>query len=123
MSEDRGSAMAASVLRTARTFGMPREDLPLLSRAHALAMEPRVAALADDHHPLYLHPGRTVLVLLRDAEVRDVVLLATAAVTESEDARFRIALGGGARRAGRGGGRAARCGSPRPARRRWRRCW
>ena len=92
MSEDRGSAMAASVSRTARTFGVSREHLPLLSRAHALAMEPRVAALADDHHPLYLHPGRTVLVLLRDAEVRDAVALVAAAVTESEDVRFRIGI-------------------------------
>lgn len=82
--------MAASVVRTARTFGVSPDAMPLLSRAHALAMEPRVAALDDDHHPLYLHPGRTVLVLLRDAQVTEGLILTTAAVTESEDEHFRI---------------------------------
>jgi (p)ppGpp synthase/HD superfamily hydrolase len=82
--------MASSVVKTARSFGVPPADLPLLQRAHAMAMEPRVAALDDDHHPLYLHPGRTMLVLMRDAGVTDPVLLAAAAVTESEDEAFRI---------------------------------
>lgn len=89
MTEDRGSAMAASVVRTARSFGVVPEGISLLSRAHALAMEPRVRAL-DPRHPLLLHPGRTVLILLRDASASDPVLLATAAVTESEDDAFRL---------------------------------
>jgi (p)ppGpp synthase/HD superfamily hydrolase len=54
-------------------------------------MRPRVRALDDDHDPLYLHPGRTVLILLRDAGVTDPTVLAAAAVTESEDDAFRIA--------------------------------
>jgi (p)ppGpp synthase/HD superfamily hydrolase len=83
--DDRGSAMAASVLRTARSAGVGRDGLDLLSRAHVLAMAPRLRQLEDDHHPLFLHPGRTVLILLRDADVRDPVVLAAAAVTESED--------------------------------------
>lgn len=82
--------MAASVARTARSFGVPVASLPLIDRAHALAMAPRMAALADDHHPLYLHPGRTMLILLRDAQVTDPVVLAAAATTESEDEAFRI---------------------------------
>jgi (p)ppGpp synthase/HD superfamily hydrolase len=88
--DDRGSAMAASVAHAARSFGLPPAGVALVGRAHALAMAPRVRALDDDHHPLYLHPGRTVLVLLRDAGVTDPTLLAAAAVVESEDAAFRV---------------------------------
>jgi len=90
---DRGSAMAASVVRTARSFGVDPSALSLVSRAHALAMEPRVRVIDDDHHPLFLHPGRSVLILLRDARVTDASTLAAAAVTESEDAEFRIDSG------------------------------
>jgi hypothetical protein len=91
--EDRGTAMASSVARTARSFGVEAAGVALLSRAHALAMGPRVRALGDDdHHPLYLHPGRTVLILLRDVGVTDPVVLAAAALTESEDVAFRIGL-------------------------------
>jgi (p)ppGpp synthase/HD superfamily hydrolase len=82
--------MAASVRRTARSFGVDAEGVALVGRAHALAMEPRVAALDDDHHPLYLHPGRTVLILLRDASCLDAATLAAAALTETEDEAFRI---------------------------------
>lgn len=89
-SEDRGTAMAASVTRTARSFGVSPEGIALLGRAHALAMEPRRAAFTDDHHPLYLHPGRTVLVLLRDASCLDGHVLAAAALTETEDEALRI---------------------------------
>ncbi len=83
--------MAASVARAARSFGVDAPGIGLVGRAHAVAMAPRVRALDDDHHPLYLHPGRTVLILLRDALVTDPVVLAAAAVTESEDVVFRIA--------------------------------
>lgn len=88
---NRGTAMAASVASAARAFGLRPDGVALVGRAHALAMRPRVRALHDDHHPLYLHPGRVVLVLLRDARVTDPTLLAAAVVTESEDADFRIA--------------------------------
>jgi len=82
--------MAASVVRAARTLGVGLDGLARISRAHALAMEPRVAALDDDHHPLFLHPGRSLLVLLRDVGCGDVTLLAAAALMESEDASFRV---------------------------------
>jgi (p)ppGpp synthase/HD superfamily hydrolase len=85
--------MAASVTRTARSFGVSPEGIAVLSRAHALAMKPRMAALDDDHHPLYLHPGRTVLVLLRDTSCQDGYLLAAAALTETEDEALRIPEG------------------------------
>ncbi len=84
--------MAASVARTARSHGVEAEGISLLSRAHAVAMEPRVSALEDPRHPVLLHPGHTVLVLLHDASLTDATLLAAAALTESEDAAFRIPL-------------------------------
>jgi (p)ppGpp synthase/HD superfamily hydrolase len=102
---DRGSAMAASLARTARSFGVDGPGVALLSQAYALAMAPRVDQLDDDHHPLYLHPGRTALILLRDAGVSEASVLAAACVTESEDEMFgldegdiRSALGDGVAR-------------------------
>lgn len=55
----------------------------LLSGALGLAMEPRRALLDDDHHPAFLHPARTVLVLLADTPERDGVRLSAAALLES----------------------------------------
>ena len=90
--EDRGTAMAASVVRTARSTGLDDDGIELLSRAHVLAMAPRTRQLGDDHHPQFLHPGRTVLILLRDVGVADAEVLSAAAVTESEDERLRVKL-------------------------------
>lgn len=89
---DRGAAMAMSVLKAARACGLPPEGLDLLSRAHALAMKPRVEALDDDHHPVYLHPGRSVLVLLRDVGPLPTDVLASAAVHDTEDDDLRVPL-------------------------------
>ena len=88
--EDRGAAMAASLVRTARSLGVPADGIPPLSSAYALAMEPRAGVLGDDRHPAFLHPGRSVLILLRDVACVDPVTLAAAAVVESEDAALRI---------------------------------
>lgn len=97
--------MAASVVRAARSAGVDEEGVELLGRAHLLAMEPRARQLPDDHHPQFLHPGRTVLILLRDVGVRGGTVLSAAAVTESEDVSLRVdparigqALGDGVRR-------------------------
>jgi len=89
--ENRGAAMAASVVRAARSLGMSLEGIRTLSRAHAVAMEPRAAALRDDRHPVFLHPGRSVLILLRDVGCLDPVLLAAAALVESEDRELAVA--------------------------------
>ncbi len=85
---DRDEAMAASLERALRASRLPEETVDLAARAYALAMRPRIAAL-DEHDPAYLHPGRTVLVLLQDVGPLDGEVLAAAAVHESEDARFR----------------------------------
>ena len=87
---DRAGLMANSVARAARAAGMHDEGFELLARAHALAMSPRVAALEDDHHPAYLHPGRAVLVLLRDVGPLPATTLAAAAVHETVDEELRV---------------------------------
>jgi len=82
--------MAASLTRTARSHGVDEEGIHLLARVHALAMAPRLAALDDDHHPLFLHPGRTVLVMMADCGIRDAAVLAAGALAESEDDELRV---------------------------------
>ena len=87
---ERHELMAASVASAARATGLETDDVDLLGGAHALAMEPRLTALEDDHHPAYLHPGRTVLLLLQDVGPLPVELLCTAALHESEDPSLRV---------------------------------
>jgi (p)ppGpp synthase/HD superfamily hydrolase len=87
---DRADLMAASVARAARVAGLDDAGFELLARAHALAMSPRIAALEDDHHPAYLHPGRAVLLLLRDVGPLPASTLAAAAVHETVDDDLRV---------------------------------
>jgi len=87
---DRATAMAASLTKAAHRVGTPPEGIYWLSRAHALAMAPRLEQLGDDHHPAYLHPGRSALVLIRDAEVSDALTLAGAVVLETRDDALRM---------------------------------
>lgn len=89
---ERHELMAASVRSAAVAAGLDAEDVELLDRAHALAMAPRIATIEDDHHPAYLHPGRTVLLLLRDVGPLSVDALSAAAVHETEDAELRVSL-------------------------------
>ncbi|MEJ2679722.1 MAG: hypothetical protein P8174_11725, partial [Gemmatimonadota bacterium] len=74
--------MARRVERELRRSGLAGEGVSRVLDAYREAMAPRVAAL-EDHHPDFLHPARTVLVLLLDAGVRDAVLLSAAAFCES----------------------------------------
>ena len=84
--------MAASIVRATRERGLAPEGVDLVSRAHALAMRSRIELLEDDHHPSYLHPGRSVLVLLRDVGPLPAEILATAAVHDTEDEDLRVGL-------------------------------
>lgn len=78
------------VIRTAEALGMRVDVLHLLGRAHALAMQPRVRQLDDDHHPSYLHPGRTVLILLDDVGLAEPTALAAGALHESREPALRV---------------------------------
>jgi hypothetical protein len=75
--------MGARVVRDARSLGFPPEDLPLLLDAHDLAMTVRDALVPDDHHPDYLHPGRTALVSMTDGGVRDTDFLRAVVLFDS----------------------------------------
>ena len=89
---DRAVAMAASVANALQAIGLEDDGVDLVCRAHDLAMGPRVEQLDDDHHPDYLHPGRSVLILLRDVGHSDAVSLAASALLESESESLRVAL-------------------------------
>lgn len=82
--------MARSLASTARSHGLAEDEVSALAGAHALAMAPRVDVLDDDHHPAYLHPGRSALILLRDVGRVDVSVLVVAALHESLDAHLRV---------------------------------
>lgn len=86
----RDRAMGERVLREARARGIEDRGEGVLARAVDLAMVPRRDGLADDHHPAYLHPGRTVLILLQDTPERDPLLLAAAALLESDHTSLRV---------------------------------
>lgn len=75
--------MAERVAREARACGLPDDGVELIRHAHDLAMRARATLLLDGHHPMYLHPGRTVLVSMRDGGLRDPVALAAAALLDT----------------------------------------
>jgi hypothetical protein len=82
--------MAERVVRTAHGTATPARSLPLLGRAHALAMEPRLRLRIDGHAPDFLHPGRSALILLLDVGEADPGVLAAAMLTESERPELRV---------------------------------
>ena len=88
---DRALAMSASVVKASRSIGLEHDALDLVQRAHDLAMRPRVDLLEDDHHSAYLHPGRTVLILIRDVGHSHAASLAVSALLESESESLRVA--------------------------------
>jgi hypothetical protein len=85
---DRARAMAGSVERIALAAGLDAAAVDLIGRAYAMAMEPR--RVLDEHDPAFLHPGRTILILLQDVGPLRPDVLAAAAVHESEEGRFRL---------------------------------
>ncbi len=81
----RAEAMARRLARTARRLGLDAAGAELVLRAYRAAMEPRLDRIREDHHPDYLHPARTALILMDDAGVADPRLLAAALLTETRD--------------------------------------
>ncbi len=79
----RWELMADRVKRTAEVVGVNRSGRDLIGRAIETAMAPRLAGLDDDHHPDYLHPGRTAVVLLDDVGLADPVALAAACLLDT----------------------------------------
>lgn len=81
--------MVRRVVLTARHTGVSPEGQALVAWACQRALAPREHALADDHDPDYLHPGRSALILLQDTGELNPVLLAAAALTESRRPELR----------------------------------
>jgi len=75
--------MADRVDRTAANAGVDRSGRDLIGKAMEAAMSLRWAAIDDDHHPDYLHPGRTVVILLDDIGLTDPVALAAACLLDT----------------------------------------
>lgn len=79
----RAGAMAARVADTARRAGVSEVGVRSIVAALDAAMRPRSERLDNDHHPDYLHPARTVLILLEDVGVVDPAALSAAALAET----------------------------------------
>jgi (p)ppGpp synthase/HD superfamily hydrolase len=77
--------MARRLDRTAVRLGIDPSGTRLLVDAFRSAMEPRRHRIREDHHPDYLHPARSMLILMDDAALADADLLAVAAFVETRD--------------------------------------
>lgn len=77
--------MGRRLARTARRLGIDEEGRALVHDAFRLAMEPRRSRIREDHHPDYLHPARTALILMDDTGETAPVTLAAALFTETRD--------------------------------------
>lgn len=80
---NRAAAMAARIEHALRQATMPEPDITSVLSALEIAMRPRIERLDDDHDPAYLHPGRTVLILLDDVGTTEPAILAAGALTET----------------------------------------
>jgi (p)ppGpp synthase/HD superfamily hydrolase len=80
---ERAEAMARRLGRTAHRLGLEAAGRQRVLEAYATAMAPRLERVPTDHHPDFLHPARTALILMDDARVSDPLTLAAAALTET----------------------------------------
>jgi hypothetical protein len=90
---DRGTAMVTRVFDEARAL-VGATDARRVADAVQLALAVRESDMSDDHDSRYLHPGRTVRVLLADVALRDVAALETAPFIESVDAQLAVRADG-----------------------------
>lgn len=75
--------MSNRVVSTAIQAGIGERGVRSIEVALDAALAVRVARLDDDHDPAYLHPGRTVLILLEDVGIVDPAVLSAAALAET----------------------------------------
>lgn len=81
----RSAAMARRLERTAYRLGIDDAGRQRLDLAYRTAMEPRRERIRDDHHPDYLHPARTALILMDDCRVASADVLTIALLAETRD--------------------------------------
>jgi len=109
-STSRWGRMEGRVAHAAREAGVSLDGVDGFLRAHRAAMAVREwgeNALPSDHHPAFLHPGRTVLILLGDFEETSPRLIAAAALAESRDLDLRVSPGEARQALGGEGGEGA----------------
>lgn len=82
--------MTRSVTAAMGARGFDERDVRAVGHVLDLAMSPRLELLTDNHHPAYLHPGRTARVLLDDVDGVDRTVLVVAILHESCDDRLRV---------------------------------
>lgn len=85
--------MGRRLARTARRLGVDAEGRALVLDAFSVAMEPRRARIREDHHPDYLHPARTALILMDDTGESGPITLAAAMFAETRDPTLAAAPG------------------------------
>ena len=83
----RADRQARSIAAALAGRGIAEETGSVVSRALALAMQSREGM--DDHHPAFLHPGRSALILLHDIEELPPEAIPLAVLYESEDELLR----------------------------------
>lgn len=84
-----GDRVADALVRS----GFRPDQVDRVGRAYAQAIRRREtgeSALPSDRHRSFLHPGRTILILLDDTGEDRVPVLAAAALTESRDTVLRV---------------------------------
>jgi hypothetical protein len=79
---ERATAMVERVTLEC-SAALARDGVALIRAAVIAALRVRDRTIASDHDPRYLHPARTVLILLADVACRDADVLAAAAFVES----------------------------------------
>ena len=75
--------MRSRVLRRFDWLAPAPEERALLDACVTAALSRREALLDDEEDPRFLHPARSVLILLDDAEVADAAVLGAAALVET----------------------------------------
>jgi len=76
--------MADRIDRAAAMQGVDDAGRLLVERGFRTAMLSRLEAITDDHHPDYLHPGRTAAILLDDVGLNEPVALAAACLVDTQ---------------------------------------
>lgn len=79
----RWELMSVRVEQTAQTAGVDSSGRHLIRSAIEAAMATRLAVIDDDHDHDYLHPGRTVVILLDDVGLFEPVALAAACLLDT----------------------------------------
>ena len=80
---ERARRMGRRLSGELRDAGLPAAAASRVLEGYELAMAHRARLLEDEEHPGHLHPGRTVLILLRDTGEGDPEVLAAATVVDT----------------------------------------